>query len=103
MQEAMPQDLCPFHSVLLEVLMAFRHGDFTVRMPSDRTGLEGKVADTLDEVLDIEESLLEEFRGYFDCMALDLNLPDMTGLERLKALVRDHGRVGLPVIIHTAR
>jgi signal transduction histidine kinase/CheY-like chemotaxis protein/HAMP domain-containing protein len=39
----------------------------------------------------------------FDCMVLDLNLPDMTGMELLRGLRQEYGRVGLPVIIHTAR
>jgi len=34
---------------------------------------------------------------------LDLNLPDMTGLDLLRTLREARGRVGLPVIIHTAR
>jgi len=38
--------------VLLKVLMAFRNGDFSARMPCDRVGLEGKIADTLNEIID---------------------------------------------------
>lgn len=47
---------------------------------------------------------LEALRtGAFDCMILDLNLPDMTSLDLLRTLARERGRVDLPVIIHTAR
>src|SRR5688572_33357506 len=36
---------------LLRALQAMRDGDFTVRMPSDQTGLAGKVADTFNEII----------------------------------------------------
>jgi CheY-like chemotaxis protein len=42
----------------------------------------------------------------FDCMVLDLNLPDMTGLELLKRLRADgaaQAPQAFPVIVHTAR
>ena len=39
----------------------------------------------------------------FDCMVLDLNLPDMTGMDLLRHLREEWGCLGLPVIIHTAR
>jgi signal transduction histidine kinase/HAMP domain-containing protein/DNA-binding response OmpR family regulator len=50
----------PDPSQLLKVLMAFRNGDFSVRMPSDQTGIDGKIADTLNEILDLKSALLAE-------------------------------------------
>jgi CheY-like chemotaxis protein/HAMP domain-containing protein len=38
-------------AALLQVLMAFRDGDFTARLPADWTGVAGKVADTVNEVI----------------------------------------------------
>ena len=38
-------------SELLSVLMAYKVGDFSVRMRPDKTGLAGKVADILNEVI----------------------------------------------------
>ena len=35
---------------LLKALQAMRDGDFSVRLPGDWTGLEGKIADTLNEI-----------------------------------------------------
>jgi len=46
---------------LLKVLAAFRRGDFQARMPIERTGLGGKIADTLNEVLERAGMLLAEF------------------------------------------
>jgi hypothetical protein len=36
---------------LLRVLQAVRDGDFSVRLPGDWTGLEGKIADTVNEIV----------------------------------------------------
>src|SRR5689334_4670402 len=47
--------------LLLHVLNAFRKGDFTVRMPSNLTGIPGKIADLLNEVIENEARLTNEF------------------------------------------
>src|ERR1700683_2416312 len=47
--------------VLLATLIAFKRGDFSVRMPVDQTGLEGKVADALNDVLEINQKMVSEF------------------------------------------
>ena len=46
---------------LLAVLTAMRRGDFTVRMPEDRTGMAGKIADTLNDVLEMQQRTVTEF------------------------------------------
>ena len=38
-------------SELLKALIAMRDGDFTVRLPSDWTGLNGKIADTFNDIV----------------------------------------------------
>jgi len=45
---------------LLKVLSEVRHGNFSVRMPIDKVGLGGKICDTLNEILMLNESLVEE-------------------------------------------
>lgn len=45
---------------LLNALMAMKKGNFSHRMPYDRTGIAGKVADTFNEIMDIQESLVNE-------------------------------------------
>src|SRR3984885_10456180 len=45
---------------LLHALQAMRTGDFSVRLPSDRTGLEGKIADTFNEIVAANERMASE-------------------------------------------
>ncbi|HEX9439333.1 MAG TPA: response regulator, partial [Roseiflexaceae bacterium] len=39
----------------------------------------------------------------FDCMVLDLGLPDMTGFELIEQIKRDIGLLDLPIIIYTGK
>ena len=45
---------------LLKLLSAVRYGDFTVRMPVDKLGLSGKICDILNEIIELNETLVEE-------------------------------------------
>jgi HAMP domain-containing protein/signal transduction histidine kinase/DNA-binding response OmpR family regulator len=45
---------------LLQVLSAMKGGDFSVRMPIDNVGLNGKICDTLNEIISLNETLVEE-------------------------------------------
>ncbi len=47
-------------SKLLAVLKAVRKGDFSARLPEDWTGVAGKVADTFNEVVEMNERLAAE-------------------------------------------
>ncbi|RZI41283.1 response regulator [Herbaspirillum sp. HC18] len=46
--------------LLLGVLTALKKGDFSTRMPSDLTGLPGKIADTLNDIMEANEQLTQE-------------------------------------------
>ncbi len=46
---------------LLNVLLAVQKGNFSVRMAPDRVGLAGKIADTLNNIIDSNETLTKEF------------------------------------------
>src|ERR1700678_1966436 len=48
-------------SLLLNALIAFRDGDFSVRMPVDQTGVAGKVNDTLNEIFRLNAHTVSEF------------------------------------------
>jgi HAMP domain-containing protein/CheY-like chemotaxis protein/signal transduction histidine kinase len=45
--------------LLLSTLMALKKGDFTARMPSDWTGVAGKIADTLNEIIETKEKMVK--------------------------------------------
>ncbi len=45
---------------LLHALQAMRIGDFSVRLPTDQTGLEGKIADTFNEIAAANERMASE-------------------------------------------
>jgi HAMP domain-containing protein/CheY-like chemotaxis protein/signal transduction histidine kinase len=45
---------------LLRALQSVRDGDFSVRLASDQTGLEGKLADTFNEIVSANERLARE-------------------------------------------
>src|SRR5271154_7108616 len=47
-------------AVLLAVLSDFKNGDFGVRMPLEWTGVAGKIADTLNEVIAANQTLGDE-------------------------------------------
>ena len=38
---------------LLQVLTAVKRGDFSVRLPDDWTGIDGKIADTMNEIIEL--------------------------------------------------
>ena len=62
------------HRVLFGVLADYQRGNFTVRMPDDRTGLAGKICDALNTTIERNERLVKE-------------------LERLSAVVGKAGNV----------
>src|ERR1039457_1981660 len=45
---------------LLTALSAFKRGDFSVRLPDDWTGLAGKIADTFNDVIGINQRMARE-------------------------------------------
>jgi HAMP domain-containing protein/signal transduction histidine kinase len=59
---------------LLQALLAFRRGDFNVRLAPNLTGLDGKIADALNDVLEINQKLARE-------------------LERINRVVGNEGRL----------
>ncbi len=52
------QDL--FARQLLAAMLAFRNGDFTARMPSDLTGVNGKIADAFNDIAAVSERRARE-------------------------------------------
>src|SRR3954453_20671957 len=50
----------PFSRALLSAMLSLRDGDFAVRMPSDVTGVDGKIADAFNEIAAISERRARE-------------------------------------------
>jgi HAMP domain-containing protein/CheY-like chemotaxis protein/signal transduction histidine kinase len=55
--ELSPKD---FERLLLRTLTSMKKGDFKVRMPVEFTGVQGKIADTLNDILDLNEKTADE-------------------------------------------
>src|ERR1051326_3686109 len=48
------------HREILSVLTSFENGDFSSRLPSDRTGIAGKIYDTLNRIIEKSDVLAKE-------------------------------------------
>jgi len=46
---------------LLQTLTEVKNGNFGVRMPIDQTGLSGKVCDTLNDIIALNQQMMLEF------------------------------------------
>src|SRR5688500_6652657 len=46
--------------LLLKTLRAFRKGDFSARLPSDLTGIDGEIAEAFNDIADLNEGLARE-------------------------------------------
>jgi HAMP domain-containing protein len=46
---------------LLRVLTEVKNGNFTVRMPIDKVGVSGKICDTLNDIISLNEKMMLEF------------------------------------------
>src|SRR5687767_13537497 len=55
--EVSPRD---FERLLLRTLTAMKKGDFGVRMPVEFTGVQGKIADSLNDILELNERTFDE-------------------------------------------
>ncbi len=59
---ALALDPSPDLRILLYSLQAVRDGDFSVRLPGDWTGLEGKIADTFNEIVTANQKMAHELQ-----------------------------------------
>src|SRR5262249_49704647 len=59
-RDSVPPNPTPDLRVLLRGLEAVRDGDFSVRLPTDWTGLEGKIADRFNEIVALNQDIAGE-------------------------------------------
>jgi HAMP domain-containing protein/signal transduction histidine kinase/DNA-binding response OmpR family regulator len=85
---------------LLQILMEVKNGNFNVRMPIDKYGIDGKICDTLNDIIYINKKLTQEFTkarvsiGKEGKLNQRINLAGAqgdwnTGVEALNALISD--------------
>src|SRR4051794_28633361 len=55
-----PADAHQFSRKLLSAMLAFRDGEFGVRLPADLTGVDGKIADAFNEIIAVSERRARE-------------------------------------------
>jgi HAMP domain-containing protein/signal transduction histidine kinase/CheY-like chemotaxis protein len=88
------------HRELLHVLTQIKNGNFSVRMPIDQVGLSGKISDTLNEIISLNEKMMMEFTragntiGKQGKLNQRIELPNArgawrTGVESLNILISD--------------
>ena len=85
---------------LLKVLSDYKRGDFSVRLPVDQVGTAGKIYDTLNDVIEMNERMAKEFARISNVVGKGGNikqrasLPSATGdwqecVESVNVLVTD--------------
>src|SRR5690349_4767829 len=55
-----PSERDLFSRQLLNAMLAYRSGDFAVRLPSDLTGIDGKIADAFNDIVTVSERRARE-------------------------------------------
>ncbi len=88
------------HRELLRVLIEMRNGNFAVRMPLDKVGLAGKICDTLNDIISLNDRLMYEFTragstiGKQGKLTQRIEVPTAkgawaTGVESINGLISD--------------
>ncbi|MEH1788429.1 MAG: HAMP domain-containing protein [Nostoc sp.] len=65
---------------LLRTLNAVKHGDFSARMPIDHTGVAGKIADTLNHIIDQNERMAAELQRIGNVVGKEGKIADRASL-----------------------
>jgi HAMP domain-containing protein/signal transduction histidine kinase/CheY-like chemotaxis protein len=65
---------------LLKALRAFRRGDFSVRMPSNLSGMDGEIAQAFNDVVEMNEALVAEIARVGDQVGREGQISQRVGL-----------------------
>ena len=85
---------------LLKSLRAFKRGDFSVRMPLNLTGIDGEIAQTFNDVVEMEEVKASEIARVAELVGKEgqtsarINIPNAAGswtevIESINTLIND--------------
>src|SRR5918993_5952044 len=99
-QENFSNDTIPGSRELLQVLTEIKNGNFSVRMPIDQVGINGKICDTLNDIISFNEKMMMEFTragntiGKQGKLTQRIEVPIAkgswsTGIESLNVLISD--------------
>ncbi|MDG0793708.1 hypothetical protein OMP38_24910 [Cohnella ginsengisoli] len=91
--EQLSGDNLPDTGELLNALMAWKKGNFAYRMPYHYTGVAGKVADTFNEIMDIQESMVHEIQQLARVVGKDGNLSRRFALQHKGGSLGPDGRI----------
>src|SRR6476620_5257250 len=70
--------------VLLGRLQSMRDGDFSVRLPGDWTGLEGKIADTFNEIVAANQKMANELKRVGQAVGKEGRTRERTNFDQSK-------------------
>ncbi|MGH7136794.1 MAG: HAMP domain-containing protein, partial [Pirellulales bacterium] len=74
---------------LLAALTALKKGDFRARLPSDLTGLDGKIADTFNEVIELNQRMANELERLSRVVGKEGRLSQRAGIGSLSGAWAD--------------
>ena len=85
---------------LLKALRSFKRGDFSARMPLNLTGIDGEIAQTFNDVVELEEAKAAEIARVADLVGKEgqtasrMSVPGATGawlevIESINTLIND--------------
>src|SRR5690348_13378927 len=66
---------------LLRVLRAFKKGDFSARLKLDYSGVSGEIAQTLNDVIELTESMARELERINNVVGKEGKLSQRAGLQ----------------------
>ncbi|QDL11507.1 hybrid sensor histidine kinase/response regulator [Brasilonema octagenarum UFV-E1] len=69
---------------LLKTLVAVKKGDFSARMPIDQTGMAGKIADTLNDIIEQNERLTTELQRISHVVGKDGKISERASLGNVR-------------------
>ncbi|MBE9179536.1 HAMP domain-containing protein [Oculatella sp. LEGE 06141] len=69
---------------LLRTLTEVKKGNFSARMPSDQTGMAGKIADTLNDIIEMNEQMTQELARVSNAVGKDGKIDQRASLDNAK-------------------
>ena len=79
---------------LLSAFTALKNGDGSVRLPLEWTGMQGKVAETFNDVVDLNERMAEELARLRQRVGKEGKLKQRASLGDVRGFWQDSGELG---------